>query len=315
MPSSYHPFVSRKAQLIFYLTQMDGEQRCDAMKITEAHYTNADIARLWLDDNQRELGPRDAENAAALDKLKDMYEIMVYPAGEEEEVVDTSPVLLPHSDWATIEFEEFIRHLESTLTRYYYSNLWLVNPNPRTTTPTEALIFGLAHQLVTHFAMNYAIEPMDLRQQRRKFTLVTRKAPLTNTSDYPLEVDLITRDEEWSKYPKCVLFGEHEIAPLDKLLKLYADIPDAWSLKFVDLSPEILIKMVIFTTFAGMDNGSNNPSHFRPAVSVCLARLKGEDNFPVGTGSLKENQIGWIPVVPPNETIFTVLDRILGFSE
>lgn len=83
MPDSSHPFVSRKAQVIFYLTQTDGALRCDALKITQSHYAHDRIAKQWFEDLMRDLGPRDAENAAAIDKLHDMYKLMTLHSDEE----------------------------------------------------------------------------------------------------------------------------------------------------------------------------------------------------------------------------------------
>jgi hypothetical protein len=74
--SDSHPFVSRKAQLIFYLTVMDGKQRCDLLGITEEHYCDANLAGEWYIGLMRELGLENDENRAAIRKLKDLYAVM-----------------------------------------------------------------------------------------------------------------------------------------------------------------------------------------------------------------------------------------------
>lgn len=81
--SDSHPFVSRKAQAIFYLTQMDGESRAKALKIDYGHYVSERHAKVWYDDLVKILGPRDEENTEALEKLNELYERMTYQGDED----------------------------------------------------------------------------------------------------------------------------------------------------------------------------------------------------------------------------------------
>ena len=81
--NEYHPFVSRKAQLIFYLTVMDGRQRCDLLGIKEEHYSDSNLAGEWYVSLMRELGPVNTENAAAIKKLQEMYAAMTRVYGSE----------------------------------------------------------------------------------------------------------------------------------------------------------------------------------------------------------------------------------------
>jgi hypothetical protein len=76
--SNSHPFVSRKAQLIFYLTVMEGKQRNDLLGIREEHYADKNVAGEWYVGLMMELGPKTNENEAAIKELQEIYAVMTY---------------------------------------------------------------------------------------------------------------------------------------------------------------------------------------------------------------------------------------------
>jgi hypothetical protein len=76
MADSY-PFVSRKAQLIFILTVMDGRSRNDQLGIQPIHYASKRHANNWYDEIVRELGPEDDANTHAYRQLERIHRIML----------------------------------------------------------------------------------------------------------------------------------------------------------------------------------------------------------------------------------------------
>lgn len=70
-------FVSRQAELIFCLTQLDGKLRCDILGITESHYGNVTEANEWLKPLCDELINGPLDYSEALEQLYRMHSVMI----------------------------------------------------------------------------------------------------------------------------------------------------------------------------------------------------------------------------------------------
>lgn len=70
-------FTSREAELVFYLTQLDGKARTRLLGVTDQLYKDASMAQRWRDGIKAEL--TDTNNPSvilAISKLDSLYEIM-----------------------------------------------------------------------------------------------------------------------------------------------------------------------------------------------------------------------------------------------
>jgi hypothetical protein len=67
------PFVSREAELVFYLTQLDGKKRNELLGITEAHYEDRELAEEWHNSIYQHV----KDNKEAIDSLAKIYSIMI----------------------------------------------------------------------------------------------------------------------------------------------------------------------------------------------------------------------------------------------
>ncbi|QXG47477.1 hypothetical protein [Pseudomonas viridiflava] len=79
------PFVNRKAEVVFYLTRLDGEVRNRLLGLTEEHFRDPKLARKWH-HSMRALAHSDREggNDDAYIALEKIWSIVNY-AGDEDE--------------------------------------------------------------------------------------------------------------------------------------------------------------------------------------------------------------------------------------
>ncbi|WGK93351.1 hypothetical protein [Pseudomonas migulae] len=80
-------FVSRQAEIIFYLTKLDGQLRNDLIGLTDEHYEDQDKAKQWLRKLNNLVHPDKGGDEAAFKILKKIYEQVTlndFDGGEDE---------------------------------------------------------------------------------------------------------------------------------------------------------------------------------------------------------------------------------------
>tara|TARA_R110001599_G_scaffold78865_1_gene214040 strand:+ start:753 stop:1166 length:414 start_codon:yes stop_codon:yes gene_type:complete len=78
------PFVSRKAEFIFYLTKLDGEKRNDLLGLTEEHFRDPALAKKWYRSLVQLIhSDRDGSDEAFLE-LQKVYRIVSFVGDEDE---------------------------------------------------------------------------------------------------------------------------------------------------------------------------------------------------------------------------------------
>jgi hypothetical protein len=79
------PFVSRRAEVIFYLTKLEGDQRCQLLGLTEKHFQDAALAKKWY-RSLRQLTHSDREGGSdeAFLALQKLYRIVNFPSDDDE---------------------------------------------------------------------------------------------------------------------------------------------------------------------------------------------------------------------------------------
>ncbi|WP_233238845.1 hypothetical protein [Bordetella sp. LUAb4] len=70
------PFVSRQAELIFYLTELEGSVRNRLLGITDAHYQDKEVAKKWCRSLAQQVHSDKGGNDAAYRVLLDLYKVM-----------------------------------------------------------------------------------------------------------------------------------------------------------------------------------------------------------------------------------------------
>ena len=74
-------FKSKQAELIFYLTQLEGKQRNRMLGLSDEHYTNKELAKNWYREVAKYVHPDKGGNEKAFATLKKIYDILI----EEDE--------------------------------------------------------------------------------------------------------------------------------------------------------------------------------------------------------------------------------------
>lgn len=85
LPFSKGPFISKQAELIYYLTELEGKQRNRAMGITDEHYEDTTIAKKWYKEVSQLVHPDKGGDATAFNVLRKIYEVMVDVKEDEDE--------------------------------------------------------------------------------------------------------------------------------------------------------------------------------------------------------------------------------------
>ena len=73
-------FKSADAELIFYLTQADGETRMKKLEVNRKHYTDKKAAKAWRDNLMKIIHPDESKNPFAADaaaEVNRIYEDMI----------------------------------------------------------------------------------------------------------------------------------------------------------------------------------------------------------------------------------------------
>jgi len=79
------PFVSRRAEAIFYLTKLEGDVRFKMLGLTEQHFADPQLAKKWYRSLvQLVHSDREGGNDEALIALQKLYAIIGFE-GEEDE--------------------------------------------------------------------------------------------------------------------------------------------------------------------------------------------------------------------------------------
>lgn len=71
------PFVSKKAEYIYYLTQLDGKARNDALGIEDECYESLDAAKKWKRNIQKYVHPDMGGDEKAFKILTKIYDVLV----------------------------------------------------------------------------------------------------------------------------------------------------------------------------------------------------------------------------------------------
>jgi len=74
-------FKSKQAELLFYLTQLEGKQRNRLLGLRDEHYSNKELAKKWYREMAQYVHPDKGGNEKAFATLRKIYEILV----EEDE--------------------------------------------------------------------------------------------------------------------------------------------------------------------------------------------------------------------------------------
>lgn len=70
------PFVSRQAELVFYLTKLQGSMRNELLGITPAHYENRDLAKKWFRSVSQQVHGDKGGDDIAFQVLQELYKVM-----------------------------------------------------------------------------------------------------------------------------------------------------------------------------------------------------------------------------------------------
>ncbi|QET02561.1 hypothetical protein FOB72_11280 [Cupriavidus pauculus] len=79
------PFVSRQAELVFYLTKLQGSARNELLGITEAHYRNKKLAKQWFRSISQQVHSDKGGDDVAFQVLRDLYTVMTEPVDEDDD--------------------------------------------------------------------------------------------------------------------------------------------------------------------------------------------------------------------------------------
>lgn len=313
-----YPFISRKAEIIYYLTQLDGEVRCKALGIEEKHYEDKRAALQWLVTLQLILGEFDAENAVAQEKLTELYKRMIHTSADEVEVEDAQEEvvgdprfkIVPWHPSAYNRFFGFIARLEESIERMYREGSWMRGPY---LAPTESLIEVIIDQILIALAWEYlptfneaTPQWSSLGRGETKFVLITTQLT-PHRQSYPVGFDVIGNAEGLENF-----YGPYKPV-LDRLYSLYGRSSTALSYRRSNLDPAVLIKLVIAELFTYMASGSSRESHPAPPTRLYLAQRVQDAQIDARLAIGAD--IVLTPVITDDASVFATLNQILGLEE
>jgi hypothetical protein len=85
LPLAKGPFISRQAEVIFYLTKLEGKQRNDALGMSDEIYEDLEKAKEWYRDMRGLVHPDTGGDANAFAILTKLYKVAIdQKEGENE---------------------------------------------------------------------------------------------------------------------------------------------------------------------------------------------------------------------------------------
>jgi len=85
LPLVKGPFISKQAEFVYYLTQLEGKQRNIALGITDDLYENKDEAKKWYKKLSQLVHPDKGGNSKAFVILTRLYNVMVDIKEDDDE--------------------------------------------------------------------------------------------------------------------------------------------------------------------------------------------------------------------------------------
>lgn len=85
LPFIKGPFISKQAEYIYYLTELEGKQRNKAIGITDDLYEDITHAKKWFQQLSQLVHPDKGGNTNAFSELKNLYDVMVDIEEDEDE--------------------------------------------------------------------------------------------------------------------------------------------------------------------------------------------------------------------------------------
>jgi hypothetical protein len=79
------PFVSKEAEYIYYLTELDGKNRTKKLGITDKHYVDKDTAKKWYREIAKLVHPdkNNSNDNKAFEVLTELYKVMTDESEDE----------------------------------------------------------------------------------------------------------------------------------------------------------------------------------------------------------------------------------------
>jgi hypothetical protein len=221
-------------------------------------------------------------------------------------------VVIPHQQEALDRFSDVLNVILCDLDDYYYRGDWLA-PQLRMSANSSVVrtfIYGAVDRIIADFAAEYVPHYNELFAETTTLkpnavALVLGTQIREDRDEKP--VDLMGNAEEVKKY------HHGHTTTLDRLMRMNATGPAAIIYQDLDVPIAALIRLVIAETFASMFRGNlEGAQHYPPAALYLVKRVqdvKVDSRLVVGA------DLVWIPVVPENQEIGSVLDKILRLDE
>lgn len=77
LPLVKGPFISRQAEVVYYLTKLEGKQRNNALGMSDDVYEDPERAKEWCRDLRGLVHPDKGGDATAFDILMKLYEVAI----------------------------------------------------------------------------------------------------------------------------------------------------------------------------------------------------------------------------------------------
>lgn len=84
LPIAKGPFISKQAEFVYYLTELEGGQRNKAIGLNDEFYDDIDLAKKWYKSLSQLVHPDKGGDAIAFNVLRNLYEVIV----DEEDDAD-----------------------------------------------------------------------------------------------------------------------------------------------------------------------------------------------------------------------------------
>ena len=68
------PFISKQAEIIYYLTELDGKKRAEKLGLNDEHYNDKAKAKIWYQKLSNLVHPDKGGNKEAFSTLKKIYD-------------------------------------------------------------------------------------------------------------------------------------------------------------------------------------------------------------------------------------------------